>query len=213
MIYYELGRAGLRGAEGLRALPAAQAERRPGHPRGRGAELIPPPEPGTRCRPYLDDALDVAVPLGEVHGAQLGRALPVLHVGPEHGARAFPLPADDATHGALRGHGDSSATPATCSATPCPCPVPALPLPAAARARVAEDGHGWGSGSRRARSYLAPASRGKKEALTSRARRGPSGGVTSRREGAELGGSLIMSAIEPGTAGGPRDGGQGQRGC
>lgn len=136
MIYYELGRAGLRGAEGLRALPAAQAERRPGHPRGRGAELIPPPEPGTRGRPYLDDALDVAVPLGEVHGAQLGRALPVLHVGPEHGARAFPLPADDATHGVLRGHGDSSATPATCSATSCPRPAPS-------RGRPGAGGGGW----------------------------------------------------------------------
>ncbi|XP_074392285.1 uncharacterized protein LOC141728291 [Zonotrichia albicollis] len=100
--------------------------------RGSGARPPVPEAPEQRrgARPYLDDALDVPVPLGEVHGAELGRALPVLHVGTEHGARAFPLPADDAAHGALT-----------------------------------------------------PASRGKKEGLMSRARRDPSGAVTSRGKG------------------------------
>jgi len=42
------------------------------------------------------------VPLGEVDGAELSRALPVLHVGAEDGARALPLAPDDAAHGALR---------------------------------------------------------------------------------------------------------------
>lgn len=51
---------------------------------------------------YLHDALDVAMPLGEVDGAELGRALPVLHVGAEDGARTLPLAPDDAAHGALR---------------------------------------------------------------------------------------------------------------
>lgn len=43
------------------------------------------------------------MPLGEVDGAELGRALPVLYVGAEDGARAFPLATDDAAHGAPAG--------------------------------------------------------------------------------------------------------------
>lgn len=46
----------------------------------------------------LHDALDVAVPLGEVHGAQTRSALAVLHVRAEHGAGALSLPTDDAAH-------------------------------------------------------------------------------------------------------------------
>ena len=46
----------------------------------------------------LDDALDVAVPLGVVDGAEGGRALPVLRVGLEDGAGALPLGADDSSH-------------------------------------------------------------------------------------------------------------------
>ena len=46
----------------------------------------------------LDDALDVAVPLGVVDGAEGGRALTVLRVRLEDGAGALPLGADDSSH-------------------------------------------------------------------------------------------------------------------
>ena len=46
----------------------------------------------------LDDALDVAVPLGVVDGPQGGGALPVLGVGLEDGAGTLPLGADNTTH-------------------------------------------------------------------------------------------------------------------
>lgn len=94
--------------------------RTPGGPAAKGARAAP-----ARARPYLDDALDVPVPLGEVDGAELGRALPVLHVGAEDGAGALPLAPDHAAHGALRAEG--SAPPAAVSAaasegTPSPPP-------------------------------------------------------------------------------------------
>lgn len=72
--------------------------------------------------PYLDDALDVAVALGEVHGPQLGRALAVLHVGTEHGPGAFALPADHAAHGVLRGRGVAHVRPRLPRGIPDPGP-------------------------------------------------------------------------------------------
>lgn len=85
-------------------------------------------------RPYLDDALDVAVSLGEVHGAELGRALPVLHVGAEDGARALPLSADHSAHGALRPTPTVSA--AAGGGSPSPSPSPSPVTAAAPRART-----------------------------------------------------------------------------
>lgn len=88
--------------KGIQQGTSFQHDRRdPSHTRGLGEEGGPQP-PSATPRPYLDDALDVAVPLGEVDGAELGRALPVLDVGAEHGPGALPLASDDAAHGALR---------------------------------------------------------------------------------------------------------------
>lgn len=66
-----------------------------------GGRLIPPP--AADRAPYLHDALDVAVPLGEVHGAQTRGSFAVLHVRAEHGAGALPLPTDHAAHGGSLG--------------------------------------------------------------------------------------------------------------
>lgn len=88
------------------------------------------------------------------------------------------------------------------------------PRPAPARGRPGADGGGSRSrsGPRPTHSYLAPASPGKKEALTSRARRGASGAVTSRRTWR----SFRFRRLLPGTPGEPRDGrarGEAQRGA
>lgn len=61
-----------------------------------------PQPPAERGCPYLHDALDVAVALGEVHGAQTRGALAVLHVRAEHRAGALSLPTDDTAHGGLQ---------------------------------------------------------------------------------------------------------------
>lgn len=45
-----------------------------------------------------DDALEVAVALAEVEGAEAGRALPVVGVGLEHRTRSLTLCPDNATH-------------------------------------------------------------------------------------------------------------------
>lgn len=88
------------------------------------------------------------------------------------------------------------------------------PRPAPARGRPGADGGGSRSrsGPRPTHSYLAPASPGKKEALTSRARRGASGAVTSCRTWR----SFRFRRLLPGTPGEPRDGrarGEAQRGA
>lgn len=49
----------------------------------------------------LHDALDVPVPLGEIHGAQTCGTLAVLHVRAEHGGGTLPLPTDPAAHEAI----------------------------------------------------------------------------------------------------------------
>lgn len=76
-----------------------------------------PHPPGEKGSPHLHDALDVAVPLGEVHGAQTRGALAVLHVRAEHRAGALSLPTDDTAHGGLRAAHDQRpsgpGTPAT----------------------------------------------------------------------------------------------------
>lgn len=94
--------------------------------------------------------------------------------------------------------------------------TPALrhPRPAPSRGRPGADGGGSrsASGPRPKHSYLAPASPGKKEALTSRTRRGPSGAVTSRGKWR----SFRFRRLLPGTPGEPREGrarGEAQRGA
>lgn len=42
------------------------------------------------------------MPLGEVDGAELGRTLPVFHVGAEDGTRTLSLAPDHSAHGVLR---------------------------------------------------------------------------------------------------------------
>lgn len=56
-----------------------------------------PPAPASV--PHLDDALDVAVPLSEIHGAQARGAFTVLHVRAEHRPGALPLSTDHTAHG------------------------------------------------------------------------------------------------------------------
>ena len=47
----------------------------------------------------LYNALNVTVPLGEVHSSQASGALTVFHVRAEHRTGAFPLPSDHTAHG------------------------------------------------------------------------------------------------------------------
>lgn len=61
-----------------------------------GCPVSPPARAGS---PHLHDALDVAVPFGEVHGSQTRSSLAVLHVRAEHRAGALSLPTDYAAHG------------------------------------------------------------------------------------------------------------------
>lgn len=86
----------------------------------------PTPPPAPARAPNLHDALDVAVSLGEVHGAQTGGALSVLHMRAEHGPGALPLPTDHAAHrgGLGAAHGQRPGGPGTPTT-----PASGLPLP------------------------------------------------------------------------------------
>ncbi|KAF5922051.1 hypothetical protein HPG69_000838 [Diceros bicornis minor] len=99
----------------------------------------PVSRPTPAAAPHLHDALDVAVPLGEVHGAQTSGALAVLHVRAEHGAGALPLPPDHAAHGGSleAAHGQrpgGPGTPATSAPPSRPHPLRA-PIPGRAPRR------------------------------------------------------------------------------
>lgn len=152
-----------------------------------------PPDPASA--PHLHYSLDVAVPLGEVHGAQTRGALAVFHVRAEHGPGALPLSTDHAAHGGRLGkaHGQHPGGPSTRAtllqgpASPgfsLPSLAPsALPSPAvrpsvlsgvrlgprrAPERRMAADGGGWKEGLHNPKDCLPAAEGGRKRSRGAR---------------------------------------------